>query len=175
MELAENSYESNELNWQLYSKAGNQQMQAKLYQEAQQTYQLANDIANRLLEEAKQTATHCDAIHPYVVSCHNLADCFLQMGNAQQAEVTLQQGYNTVLSVMNEANFAQDLRSEAFQALKMISLEMHRFYQEQGQVTSAENVMQDAVEQAKVFLAQLQNTQTQPDLTQIPKVLKVEK
>ena len=88
MEPTQNSYESNELNWQLYSKAGNQKMQAKLYQEAQLTYQQANNIADRLLEEAKQTATHSDAIHPYVVSCHNLADCFLQMGNAQQAEVT---------------------------------------------------------------------------------------
>ena len=74
---------------------------------------------------------------------------------------------------MNEANFAQDLRAEAFQALKMISIEMHRFYQEQGQVTNAENMIQDAVEQAQVFLAQFQNTQTQPDLTQITKVWKV--
>ena len=46
MEPTQNSYESNELNWQLYSKAGNQQMQAKLYQEAQLTYQQANNIAN---------------------------------------------------------------------------------------------------------------------------------
>ena len=166
MELPENCYESRELNWQLYTKAGNQRMQANLYQEAQFAYQQALNLANSLLEEAKHTATHPDAIHPYVVSCHNLADCFLGMEDAQQAQAILQQAYTETINTMNQSNFSMELRFEALKALKMVSYQMHKFYQEQNQVADAQKVMQDAIAQGKVFLAQFQMTQTHPHLTQ---------
>ncbi|MBW4435241.1 MAG: DUF2753 family protein [Pelatocladus maniniholoensis HA4357-MV3] len=125
MEGDHNCYESRELNWQLYTKTGNQRMQAKLYQEAQQAYQQAVDLANSLLSQAKHTATNPDTIHLYVVSCHNLADCFLAMGDAGQAEAILQQAYTEIIDTMNQSSFSMELRFEALKALKMVSCEMH--------------------------------------------------
>ncbi|PMB14687.1 DUF2753 family protein [Fischerella thermalis] len=162
MQGDQNCYESHEWNWQLYTKTGNQRMQANLYQEAQQAYQQAVDLAKSLLSQAKHTATHPDAIHVYVVSCHNLADCFLAMGDARQAEAILQQAYTEIIDTMNQSSFSKDLRFEALKALKIASCEMHSFYQQQNQLTSANKVMQDAIASAKVFLAQFQIQQIYP-------------
>ena len=93
MKLSQDSYEARELQWKLYTKSGNHRMQENLYLEAQQAYNQALELAHLLLEEAQSSNNHSDAIHPYVISCHNLADSWLNLANVQQAEMVLQQGF----------------------------------------------------------------------------------
>jgi tetratricopeptide (TPR) repeat protein len=103
-------------------------MQEHLYVEAQGWYQQAIELAQSMLEEAMRGETHPDAIHPYVVSCHNRADVYFQLGNIQEAEAVLQQTYNQVVEIMGNSSLSDTLRFESFQALKMVAYEMNRFY-----------------------------------------------
>jgi tetratricopeptide (TPR) repeat protein len=147
------SYEARELNWQIYTKAGNQQMQTQSYAEAQQIYSLALAMAELLLEEAKASLHHPEAIHPYVVSHHNLIDAYSHLGLASQAEDTLNKVYRQVTCVMNDPNLPPKLRLEAFRALKIVAFETHRFYREINQAATAEAQFAQMQQQAQDFLA----------------------
>ena len=151
-------YEVHELSWQLYTKTGNQQMQGQLYCQAQQSYSRAMEIAKLMLESAKADSNHPDAIHPLVVSHHNLADVYLNLGSIQQAESTLQQGYAIVIAVMNDANLPSSLRLESFKALKMVTFEISQFYQDRDQFEQAKAVFIQATQQAQGFLVQFDLT-----------------
>jgi tetratricopeptide (TPR) repeat protein len=154
MELTQDSYEANELQWQLYTKAGNQRMQANLYLEAQQAYNQAMKLAHLMLEEARSSTNHPEAIHPYVVSCHNLADCWLDLGNVTQAERILQQVFHQVVQVMNNIDVPDLLRLEAFKALKVVSFEIQGFYRNLDQLTQAEHIFEQGLTLAQEFLDQ---------------------
>jgi tetratricopeptide (TPR) repeat protein len=158
MELTQDSYEARELQWQLYTKAGNQLMQASLYSEAQQAYHQALALADSLLEEAKVSSQHTDAIHPYVVSCHNLADSWLNLANVPQAEKVLLQAFDQVVEVMNHTCLSSSLRLEAFKALKAVSFEIDGFYRKLDQVAQAEEIFERAIALSQVFLAQLDSS-----------------
>jgi tetratricopeptide (TPR) repeat protein len=160
MELNPDIYADCELRWQMYTKAGNQRMQANLYQEAQQAYTRALELACLLLEETKSNTIHADAIHPYVVSCHNLMDSWLSLGNVEQAEVILKQAYTQVVQMMTDENLPDLIRLEAFQALKLVSFEMDAFYRKQGQADQAEKLFAQASQLAQDFLTQLEFLQT---------------
>jgi tetratricopeptide (TPR) repeat protein len=153
MALPQDSYEAHELQWQLYTKAGNQRMQAKLYHEAQQAYDRALVLAERLLEKARNKATHPDAIHPYVVSCHNLADCYLTLGNAQQAEIILRQAFDRIIGMMTDEGSPNPHKLEAFKALKAVSFKINSFYRKLDQVTQAEEFFERSIVLAQNFLA----------------------
>ncbi len=153
MKSLQDSYEACELQWQLYTKAGNQQMQANLYQEAQQTYQQAMKLAQLMLEEAKSNAIHPDAIHPYVVSCHNLTDCWLNLNEFPQAEQAVRQAFDQVIQVMTNQSLPHSLRLEAFKALKVVSFEIDRFYRTLNQTAQAEEFFERAIALAQEFLA----------------------
>jgi tetratricopeptide (TPR) repeat protein len=156
MALPQDSYEAREWQWQLYTKAGNQRMQANLYHEAQQAYHQALELADLLLEEARKNATHPDAIHPYVVSCHNLADSWLTLRNVQQAEMILRQAFDRVIQIMTNECLPHSLRLEAFKALKAVSFEIDSFYRELNQVTQAEQMFERSIALAQDFLAQFE-------------------
>jgi tetratricopeptide (TPR) repeat protein len=159
MESPQDYYELHELQWQLYTKAGNQRMQANLYLEAQQAYNRAFGFAQLLLEEAKINGSHSDAIHPYVVSCHNLADNWLSLKNIQQAETTLQQAFNQVVQIMNDHCLSNSLRLEAFKALRAVSFEIDAFYRNLDQVAQAEATFQRSIALAQNFLAHFDYSQ----------------
>jgi tetratricopeptide (TPR) repeat protein len=160
MQPPQASYQSRELQWQLDTKAGNQQMQVNLYFEAQQYYERALELACLLLEEAKNSSIRPDTIHLYVISCHNLADSWLNLGKMQQAEMVLQQGFDQVIQTMNDVSLSNKLRLEAFKALKMVSFEMDSFYRQQNQVARAEQIFERAITLARDFLAQFNRSHT---------------
>ena len=160
MKLSQDFYEARELQWKLYTKAGNHRMQENLYLEAQQAYNQALELAHLLLEEAKSSNSHSDAIHPYVISCHNLADSWLNLENVQQAEMVLQQAFHQVIQVMNNGGLPESLRLEAFKALRAVSFEMDRFYRKLNQVAQAEEAFERATILAQDFLAQFDFSQT---------------
>jgi len=151
MEPDISSYEGRELNWQLCTKMGNLKIEANLYAEAQGWYQQALELAQLMLEEAMQGETHPDAIHPYVVSCHNRADIYLHLGNVQEAEAVLQQTYNQVVEIMGNSSLSDTLRFESFQALKMVAFEMNRFYCDLNQVAKAQEILSYAAQQVQFF------------------------
>ena len=153
MELSQDSYEVCELQWQFYTKAGNEQMQAHLYQKAQQYYSRAQELAHLLLEEAQRDRTHPDAIHPYVVSCHNLADSWLKLDDAQQAEMILCQVFNRVSQILTDGDLPNPLRLEALKALKAVSYEMEHFYRSLDRVDRAREMFDRANTVAEKFLA----------------------
>lgn len=159
MALPQDSYEARELQWQLYTKAGNQRMQANLYREAQQAYQQALQLAHLLLEEAKINTTHPDAIHPYVVSCHNLTDCWLNLNDISQAEKVIQQAFDQVIQIMTDRSLPNPLRLEAFKALKAVSFEIDSFYRSLNQVAQAEELFERSIALAQEFLAQFDFSQ----------------
>ncbi|WAL62160.1 DUF2753 family protein [Thermocoleostomius sinensis] len=156
MALPQDSYEARELQWQLYTKTGNQRMQANLYHEAQQAYHQAWELAEWLLEKAEKNATHPDAIHLYVVSCHNLADNWLTLGDAQQAEMILRKAFDRVIQIMTDKGSSNPRRLEAFKALKAISFEIDSFYRKLGQIARAEQTFERAITLAQDFLAQFE-------------------
>ncbi|MBF2002153.1 MAG: tetratricopeptide repeat protein [Synechococcales cyanobacterium M58_A2018_015] len=158
MDADPSSYEARELNWQIYTRAGNQQMQGQFYAQAQQTYSRAMEFAELLLAEAKSNSTHPDAIHPYVVSHNNLADAYGQLGNIEQAEATLQRAYTEVTAVMNDPNLSKSLRLESFKALKVVAFELTRFYRNLNQPTAAEMLFAQITQQAQAFLAEFDFT-----------------
>ncbi|NJR63380.1 MAG: hypothetical protein HC769_34140 [Cyanobacteria bacterium CRU_2_1] len=160
MELAQDSYEARELQWQLYTKAGNQRMQANLYHEAQQAYNRALELAHLLLEEAKASSRHADAIHPYVISCHNLADSWLNLADVPQAEMLLRQAFDRVIQIMTDQGLPHPLRLEAFKALKAVSFEIDSFYRKLDQVAQAERIFERAIALAQDFLAHFDFPQT---------------
>jgi tetratricopeptide (TPR) repeat protein len=153
MTLPQDSYKARELQWQLYTKAGNQRMQANLYHEAQQAYDRALKFAEWLLEEARNQAMYPDAIHPYVVSCHNLADCYLTLENVQQAEMILRQAFDRVIGIMTNECSPNPHKLEAFKALKAVSFEINSFYRKLDQVTQAEEFFERSIALAQDFLA----------------------
>ncbi len=151
MEPDISSYEGRELNWQLCTKMGNLKIEANLYAEAQGWYQQALELAQLMLAEAMQGETHPDAIHPYVVSCHNRADIYLHLGNVQEAEAVLQQTYNQVVEIMGNSSLSDTLRFESFQALKMVAFEMNRFYCDLNQVAKAQEILSYAAQKVQFF------------------------
>lgn len=150
------TYESYEMGWQLHSKAGNQQYQANSYPESLQAYRKAMALAELMLMTAKNERRHPEAIHAYVIACHNLADNLLKTEDAQAAEVTMQQAFDQVIDVMFTHQYSQCLRMEASKALKMVSLKAYEFYQHLGQPEQAQAVFQKAAEQAQRFYWKLQ-------------------
>jgi tetratricopeptide (TPR) repeat protein len=148
------SYEACELQWKIYTKTGNQRMQAKLYQEARQDYHQALELAYKLLEEARHYAGCPDAIHPYVISCHNLADSWLSLGNAQQAEIVRQQAFERVTEIMTDEDLPKPLRLQAFKALRVVSVEIDCFYRNLNQIDRAEETTGRAIAIAQDFMAQ---------------------
>jgi tetratricopeptide (TPR) repeat protein len=151
---SQDSYTSHELQWQFYTRVGNQKMQGSLYQEARQAYEQAMELAQLLLEEAKVSGSHPDAIHPYVVACHNLADSWLNLGNAKQAETILRQSFEQVVQVMSDRALPNLLKLEAFKALKMVSFEIDGFYRKLNQIARAEEVFNRAIAFAQDFMSQ---------------------
>lgn len=153
MELSQDSYEVCELQWQFYTKAGNQQMQANLYPKAQQYYSRALELAHLLLKEAQRDSVHPDAIHPYVVSCHNLAESWLKLDDAQQAEMILCQVFNRVSQILADGDSPNPLRLEALKALKAVSYEMEHFYRSLDRLDRAKEMFERANAVAETFLA----------------------
>ena len=153
MTLPQDSYESRELQWQIYTKTGNQRVQSNSYHEAHQAYCRALELAELLLEEAKNNATHPDAIHPYVVSCHNLADNWLILENVQQAEMILRQAFDRVIGMMTDEGLPNPHKLEVFKALKAVSFEINSFYRKLDQVTQAEEFFERSIALAQDFLA----------------------
>lgn len=150
------TYASYEMGWQLHSKAGNQRLQAGLYTEALQAYRKAIALAELMLMTAKQEQRHPEAIHAYVIACHNLADNLLKLGDIPAVETTLQQALDQVIDVMYATQYARCLRIEATKALKMVSLKTYEFYQHLEQPTKAQAVFQQAAEQTQKFFSQMQ-------------------
>lgn len=155
MEQDLTSYEGRELNWQLCTKAGNLKMEERLYAEAQTWYKQAIELAQLMLEEAMQGSTHPDAIHPYVVSCHNRADVYLQLGNIQEAETVFQQTYDRVVEIVENSSLSDALRLESFQALKMIAFEMNRFYCELDRADLAQEIMSKTAQKLQLYRGQI--------------------
>lgn len=158
-----NSYKSRELNWQLYTRTGNQQIQEQQYLLAWQSYCQAIEFAELMLEAAELYPQYADAVHPYLVSHHNLADVLLHLDDVQQAESVLQSAYTRVMTLMNDQALSDALRLESFKALKMVTFELHRFYREQDQSQEAEALFAEATRAAQAFLAQF-------DLTNLAKL-----
>ena len=154
MKLTQDSYEAREWQWQLYTQAGNERMQVNFYLEAKQAYNQAMELARLLLEEAKNTNHHSEAIHPYVVSGQNLADSWFNLGDVPQAEMVLQQVFNQVKMVMTNKCFPSPLRLEAFKALGAVSCEIDGFYRTQNQIPQAEEALARAITLAEDFLAE---------------------
>lgn len=150
------TYSSYELSWQLHSKAGNQSFQAGMYADAQQAYRKAISLAELMLMTAKQERRHPEAIHAYVIACHNLADNLLKSDDVPAAETTMQQALDQVIDLMCSTQYSQCLRFEAAKALKMVSLKAYEFYQQLEQSDKAQAVVQKATEQAQQFFSQLQ-------------------
>jgi tetratricopeptide (TPR) repeat protein len=148
------SYEACELQWKIYTKTGNQRMQTNLYQEAQQDYNQALELAYKLLEEARHHADRPEAIHPYVISCHNLADSWLSLGNAEQAEMVRRQAFERVTQIMTDEGLPKPLRLEAFKALRVVSIEIDYFYRNLNQTNRAEETIGRAIAIAQDFMAQ---------------------
>ncbi|WP_299403077.1 hypothetical protein [Acaryochloris sp. IP29b_bin.148] len=150
------TFTSYELGWQLHSKAGNQQFQAQSYPEALQAYRRAMSLAELMLMTAKKERRHPEAIHAYVIACHNLADNLLKLGDLQTAETTMQQAFDQVTDLMYATQYSRCLRMEASKALKMVSLKAYEFYQHLEQPTKAQAVFQQAADQAQKFFSQMQ-------------------
>ncbi len=150
------NYMSYEMGWQLHSKAGNQKFQAHSYVDSLQAYRRAMALAELMLKTAKNERRHPEAIHAYVIACHNLADNLLKIEDTQAAEVTMQQAFDQVIDVMFSHQYSQCLRMEASKALKMVSLKAYEFYQHLGQPKQAQAVFQKAAEQAQRFFSTLQ-------------------
>jgi tetratricopeptide (TPR) repeat protein len=150
-----NAYESYELNWQFYSRMGNQQMQANFYVDAQRSYRHALELAELMLLAAQD---HPDVVHPYVVSHHNLADCLIQLGNMQQADGVLRQVFDRIIELMNDETMTMELRFEALRALRATSFERYQFYHESEQTSKAEEVMQQAMARSTDFISQYGST-----------------
>ncbi len=159
-----NSYESRELSWQSYSRAGNQQMQEQQYLLAWQAYCQAIEVAELLLEAAALYPQYATAVHLYVVSHHNLADALLCLGEVRQAEEILRSAYAKVMTLMHDPTVFSELRLESLKALKMITFELHRFYRESEQFELAEALFTEATQAAQAFLAQ--PNLSQPNLSQ---------
>ncbi|QUY42858.1 tetratricopeptide repeat protein [Acaryochloris marina] len=149
-------YSSYELGWQLHSKAGNQSFQAGRYAEARQAYRKAISLAELMLMTAKKERHHPEAIHAYVISCHNLADNSLKSDEVQAAETTMQQALAQVIDLMYSTQYSQCLRFEAAKALEMVSLKAYELYQNLGQSDKAQAVFELAAEQAQTFFSQMQ-------------------
>ncbi|WP_299487464.1 hypothetical protein [Acaryochloris sp. IP29b_bin.137] len=145
------TYSSYEMGWQLHSKAGNQRFQAGLYTDALQAYRKAISLAELMLMTAKQERHHPEAVHAYVIACHNLADNLLKLEDIPAAETTMQQALEQVIDLMVASQYSRCLRLEAAKALKMVSLKAYAFYQHLGQPAKAHAVFQQAADQAQQF------------------------
>ncbi|MGK7877560.1 MAG: nickel-type superoxide dismutase maturation protease [Xenococcaceae cyanobacterium] len=84
MKLSQDSYEARELQWQLYTKAGNHRMQANLYLEAQQAYNRALELAHLLLEEAQSSNNHSGLTTMSQIRDSNVVDILLWLLRQRQ-------------------------------------------------------------------------------------------
>lgn len=129
-------------------------MQEQQYLLAWQAYCQAIELAELLLEAAMFCSHYASAVHPYVVSHHNLADALLCLGEVQQAEEILRSAYAKIIALMQDSAVSSELRLESLKAFKMITFELHRFYRESEQFELAEALFTEATQAAQAFLAQ---------------------
>lgn len=149
-------YSSYEMNWQLHSQAGNQCLLAGSHLEALQAHRKAIALAELMLMTAKKERRHPEAIHAYVIACHNLADNLVKLEDLHVAETTMQQALDQVVDLMHTTQYSQCLRIEAAKALKMVSLKVYEFYQRLGQHDKAGRVFEQNTELAQKFFSQIQ-------------------
>lgn len=138
--------------WQACTQTANRLMQEGSYQEAQAAYLQAVQIAEAALTAAESQQDNEHAVHLYAVSCHNLADNFLQLGQSAEAEMLLTKAYQRSLCLMQNDRLPYAFRWEAMRALQQVALQRIDFYRRQGQTDAVAVVLSQSSGQIQSFL-----------------------
>lgn len=142
-----------DLHWQFYTKQGNEQMQSGLYIQANKSYLAALELAEIIICNAKHNKAPVEMIHLYVVSCHNLANCFLKLGNYAEAEQCLLDAYQTTDDIMEDENLLMEARSTGYQGFQISFMQLSDFYGSTGQKQKLVNLIESSKAKALEFLA----------------------
>ncbi|WP_298907123.1 hypothetical protein [uncultured Nostoc sp.] len=82
-------------------------MQVKLYYDAIACYQKALTVAEEVLQEATSHLSNSEAIHIYVLSCQNLPNCHLAVGQLIEAETYLLKAQSSASELWSKKNLSQ--------------------------------------------------------------------
>jgi tetratricopeptide (TPR) repeat protein len=152
MSSAKNSDKQPDPIWQQYTKEGNSKMKVGSIEEAKASYDRAIAIAENLWQQACEQKCNPETIHLYVITCHNLADCYEAMKLSQRAESYLIEAYRQTLTTMNDINLPLNFRMEAYQGLQMVLRQLIDFYHRTENPEAIASITLESQQQAQKLL-----------------------
>ncbi|MBE9213605.1 hypothetical protein IQ247_13165 [Plectonema cf. radiosum LEGE 06105] len=129
-------------------------MQLKLYHDAIACYPKALTVAQELLQEATSHLSNSEAIHIYVLSCQNLANCHLAVGEVMKAETCLLKAQSSASGMMGASKLPMEFRTQAYYAFHTTFQDLVRFYQAINRQDALGEIIMQSKEQALKFFGQ---------------------
>lgn len=133
-------------------------MQLKLYHDAIACYQKALTVAQELLQEATSRLSNSEAIHIYVLSCQNLANCHLAVGEVMEAETCLLKAQSNASEMMGASKLPMEFRTQAYYAFHATFQDLIKFYQAVDRQDALCEIIMQSKEQALKFFGQGEET-----------------
>jgi tetratricopeptide (TPR) repeat protein len=144
--------------WKNHIQQGNRQIQAQLYDDAIACYEQALSIAEKILQQATSDLNNFEAIHLYVLSCQNLANCHLVLGQLTEAETCLLKAKSSASDIMGACQLPMELRTQAYCAFYATFKDLVKFYEALGDQDALSEIITQSQEQALSFLQQVEAT-----------------
>ncbi|MEH2183860.1 hypothetical protein [Nostoc sp.] len=144
--------------WKNHIQEGNSKMQVKSYYDAIACYQKALTLAEKILQKATSHLTNSEAIHIYVLSCQNLANCHLAVGQLIEAETYLLKAQSSASDIMGASKLPMEFRTQAYCAFYATFQDLVKFYEALGREDEVSEIIMQSKEQALKFLEQVEAT-----------------
>jgi tetratricopeptide (TPR) repeat protein len=141
--------------WEQYTKEGNSQIQVGAIEEAKVSYHKAIAIAENLWQQSCEQRCNPETIHLYVITCHNLADCYEAMKLNQRAESYLLQAYRQTLTTIEDTGLPLNFRIEAYQGLQMVLRQSIAFYSRTDNHEAIAQILLESQQKAQKLVNEL--------------------